>query len=90
MGELGGGRWVATLSHNYTIFGPQVYTRWPSTGLTHRVNHRVTVMGIYGFTHSSPVLVHLLNVTQELQSVLNQVSILLEQRRLNRVGNLTG
>lgn len=32
MGELGGGRWVATLSHNYTIFGPQVYTRWPSTG----------------------------------------------------------
>lgn len=47
-------------------------------------------MGIHSFPHSSTVLVHLLNVTQELQGVLNQVGILLEQRGLNRVSNLTG
>lgn len=47
-------------------------------------------MGIYGFTHSSTVMVHLLYTTQEPQDVLHRVSLWGIQRRLNRVSNLTG
>ena len=47
-------------------------------------------MGIYGFTHSSPVMVHLLYTTQEPQDVLYRVSLWGIQRRFNRVSNLTG
>ena len=47
-------------------------------------------MGIYGFTHSSTVMVHLLYTTQEPQDVLHRVSLWGIQRRLNRVSYLTG
>lgn len=47
-------------------------------------------MGIYGFTHSSTVMVHLLYTTQEPQDVLHRVSLWGIQRRLNQVSYLTG